>query len=122
MIASYVAPPIANTSYILISPLLRPIASFTFFFTSSADRSILSKRSAETHSASVERILAIYGEGDIFALTTGRYRRYFEQVKRDWGDKIIVREIQGGGHFWLELESKRNLINEVQSFIDRGSV
>ena len=118
MIASSVPPPIAHTNYILISPLLKPIAFFTSFFTISSVHSILSATSAQTYADSVQRILAIYGDGDIFALTTGRYRRFFNQVQGDWGNKLVVREIPGGGHFWLDLASKRDLEQTVQRFID----
>ena len=116
-IASLVPPPVPQANYILISPLLRPISSFTTFFTGSSDDSILSAKSAQTHSASVKRILAIYGSGDIFAFTTGRYRRFFNQVKQHWGQQIRVLEIANGGHFWLDARSRDILLDEVQSFI-----
>jgi hypothetical protein len=117
-IASLVPPPVPQTHYILISPLLRPISSLTTFFTGSSQDSILSKQSAETHSASVKRILAIYGCGDIFALTSGRYRRFFKTVANEaWGHKIRAVEIESGGHFWLDARSKRTLLEEVETFI-----
>jgi hypothetical protein len=117
LIASLVPPPIPETNYILISPLLTPIANLTTFFTSSSQKTILSKRSAETQSESVQRILAIYGGGDIFAFSTARYRRFFAQVQRDWGAKARVVEVEGGGHFWMDLRGKDALYREVTAFI-----
>lgn len=106
-----------ETNYILISPLLTPISNFTTFFTTSTSKGILSKNSAETYSPSVERILAIYGTGDIFALSTGRYRRFFASVKNNWGDKVHTVEIEEGGHFWLDARGRRRLLEEVKAFV-----
>jgi hypothetical protein len=108
---------VLETNYILISPLLTPVANLTTFFTSSTQKGILSKHSAETHAASVQGILAIYGGGDIFAFSTGRYRRFFEQVARDWGTKAKVVEVEGGGHFWMDARSRGVLLGEVEAFI-----
>jgi hypothetical protein len=116
-IASLVPPPSIDTNYILISPLLTPIANLTTFFSTSTQKGILSKHSAETYSGSMQRILAIYGGGDIFAFTTGRYRRYFEHVRRDWGDQVQIEEVDGGGHFWLDARSRKSLLEKVQAFI-----
>jgi hypothetical protein len=117
LIASLVPPPSPATNYILISPLLRPIANLTTFFSTSTDRGILSKHSAETYAGSIQRILAIYGSGDVFAFTTGRYRRYFEHVRRDWGDQVQIEEVDGGGHFWLDARSRKVLLEKLQAFI-----
>jgi len=117
LIASLVAPPIPRTNYILISPLLTPVAGLTTFFTSSSQKTILSKHSADTQSPSVQGILAIYGGGDIFAFSTKRYRRFFEHVQRDWGTKAKIVEIEGGGHFWMDLRGKESLKREVMAFI-----
>lgn len=65
----------------------------------------------------MKRILAIYGTGDIFAFTTGRYRRYFEKVGKDWGQQIHIVEIDSGGHFWLDARSRKTLLEEVKTFI-----
>ena len=116
-IASLVPPPSIDTNYILISPLLTPIANFTTFFSTSTQKGILSKQSAESYSGSMQHILAIYGSGDIFAFTTGRYRRYFEHVRRDWGDQVQIEEVDGGGHFWLDARSRKSLLEKVQAFI-----
>ena len=117
-IASLVAPPVPQTNYILISPLLTPISNFTTFFTISSSKGILSKSSRETHSKNMQNILAIYGTGDVFALSTWRYRRHFENLKRDWKDQLKVVEIEEGGHFWLDARSRKTLLNEVKAFID----
>lgn len=116
-IASLVPPPIPQTNYILISPLLTPISSLTTFFSSSPEKSILSKHSAQSYTTSVKRILAVYGSGDIFAFTTGRYRRYFNNVKEHWGEQIRVIQVESGGHFWLDARSKSILLEEVKGFI-----
>jgi hypothetical protein len=65
----------------------------------------------------VQGILAIYGGGDIFAFSTKRYRRFFEHVQRDWGTKAKIVEIEGGGHFWMDLRAKETLKREVMAFI-----
>jgi hypothetical protein len=116
-IASLVPPPSINTNYILISPLLTPIANLTTFFSTSTQKGILSKHSAKTYSGSMQNILAIYGGGDIFAFTTGRYRRYFEDVRRDWGDQVQIEEIDGGGHFWQDARGQNSLLEKVRAFI-----
>jgi hypothetical protein len=90
----------------------------TTFFTTSTSNGILSKRGAETHSDSIDKILAIYGTGDIFAFTTGRYRRYFADVKQDWGNQVKVVEVDDGGHFWLDARARKVLLEEVQAFTD----
>ena len=110
----------AETAYILISPLMTPIANFTTFFTTSTSRGILSKHSAETHreGGRVANILAIYGTGDIFAFSTGRYRRFFDHVKHHWGETAKVVEIAEGGHFWLDGRAMKCLLEEVEAFIE----
>jgi len=65
----------------------------------------------------VKRILAIYGQGDIFAFSNGRYRRFFTDVKKDWGDKAHVAEIEGGGHFWMDARSRELLLEAVKAFL-----
>lgn len=70
------------------------------------------------HSASMQHILAIYGTGDIFAFTTGRYRRYFEDVKKDWGNQVRVVEVDEGGHFWLDARARKCLLEEIKAFAD----
>ena len=109
----------AETAYILISPLMTPIANFTTFFTTSTSRGILSKHSAETHreGGRVASILAIYGTGDMFAFSTGRYRRFFDHVKHHWGERAKVVEIADGGHFWLDGRAMKCLLEEVEAFI-----
>jgi hypothetical protein len=116
-IASLVPPPRLETNYILVSPLLRPIASITTFF-SSAGHSVLSKVGAERHGASVQRILALYGTGDVFAFSTGIYRRHFEHIKQEWRDKIVVHEVDDGGHFWFDARAKRGLAEHITAFIE----
>ena len=98
---------------------MTPIANLTTFFTASTSRSILGVHSAETYrnEERVQGILAIYGAGDIFALSTGRYRRYFDQVKRHWGEKAKVVEVVDGGHFWLDAMAMKRLLEEVAAFI-----
>lgn len=116
-IASLVPPPIPQTNYILISPLLKPIASFTTFFTSTSSQSVLSKEGFTEHSSSIQAILAIYGTGDVFALTTGRYRRYFASIKEFGGGQIRAAEVDGGGHFWIDARSKERISEEIEAFI-----
>ena len=116
-IASLVPPPIPQTRYILISPLLKPIASFTTFFTSTPSKSVLSREGFSERSSSIQSILAIYGTGDIFALSTGRYRRYFASIKEFGGDRIRAVEVEGGGHFWLDAQSKRRISEAIEAFI-----
>jgi hypothetical protein len=89
----------------------------TTFFTTSTQKGILSKHSAETYTSSVQRILAIYGGGDIFAFSTRRYRRFFINVTRDWGDKAHIVEVEGGGHFWMDARGKEALFGEITTFI-----
>lgn len=117
-IASLVPPPTVETSYILISPLLTPIANLITFFTTSTSKGILSKDSAAKYTNSIRKILAIYGTGDVFAFSTGRYRRFFENVKRDWASQVKVVEIDDGGHFWLDARARKALLEEVQAFAD----
>ena len=99
---------------------MTPIANFTTFFTTSTSRGILSNHSAETYrdEGRVQSILAIYGTGDVFAFSTGRYRRYFDHVKRYWGEKAKVVEVADGGHFWLDGRAMKCLLEEVAAFIN----
>jgi len=117
-IASLVPPPIPQTRYILISPLLKPIASFTTFFTSTPSKSVLSREGFSERSSSIQSILAIYGTGDIFAFSTGRYRRHFASIKEFGGDRIRAIEVEDGGHFWMDARSKRRILEEIEAFID----
>ena len=121
LIASLVAPPIPETNYILISPLLSPISYFTTFFSIPSKKGILSKQGAELHSSHIQKILAIYGAGDVFAISTGRYRRFFENLKHDWNEKLQVVEINKGGHFWVDAKASKQLLEEVGVFIGMGS-
>lgn len=99
---------------------MTPIANFTTFFTASTSRGILSKQSAEMYGEGerVRRILAIYGTGDVFAFSTGRYRRFFDHVKHHWGERAKVVEIADGGHFWLDGRAMKCLLEEVETFIE----
>jgi hypothetical protein len=117
MVASNVVPPIPETSYILISPLLWPISAFSSFFSYASDNSILSGQRAGTHGTSVQKILVIYGEGDTFAISTARYRRHLSRVQSTWQSKIQVKEIQNGGHFWEDIRSQKTLVSTVAAFI-----
>lgn len=65
----------------------------------------------------MQRILAVYGTGDIFAFTTGRYRRFFEDIGRHWGEKMQSVEIEDGGHFWMDARARRSLFEAVEAFI-----
>ena len=70
------------------------------------------------YSESMQRILAIYGTGDIFSFTTGRYRRYFEHVKEHWGNQARVVEVGEGGHFWFDARARKRLLEEIEAFAD----
>ena len=70
------------------------------------------------YSESVQHIFAIYGTGDIFSFTTGRYRRHFEHVKEDWGNQVHVVEVDEGGHFWLDARARKRLLEEIEAFAD----
>ena len=118
LVASLVPPPMSNTSYLLISPLLPVIASFTTFLSSLTHKTILTDDKRNEHSDAVHNILAIYGTGDIFALTSGLYRRHFEHAQRVWGDKFRSIEIEGGGHFWIDRQARTRLFEEIEAFIE----
>jgi hypothetical protein len=71
----------------------------------------------KTEGGGVANILAVYGTGDVFAFSTGRYRRFFDNVKQHWGNKVRVVEIVDGGHFWLDDRGRKCLLEEVRAFI-----
>ncbi|CAO2657373.1 Nn.00g034990.m01.CDS01 [Neocucurbitaria sp. VM-36] len=96
----------AEIRYLLISPLTPPISTL-------AAPSLGPKfwsRPKEGHQEAIGKhaALAIYGDQDIFA-SAKKTRSWTEQLKAGSGSQFTSVEVEGAGHFWVEMGVEEKL-------------
>lgn len=116
-----------QTSYLLISPILGPIASLATMFNASSAR----VKGEEKFVAEDAGTLVVYGDGDTFT-SAQRVTAWCEDIKMrrhkgGFGDEEGIgrgldgREIQGAGHFWrergVEVEMRRIVSEWAQTLL-----
>ena len=99
-----------QTSYLLISPLLPPIAALATMFTTIG------------HHDGCDNLvqnpsLAIYGEKDGFTASK-KIARWAEQLSQRPGSRFQARQILQAGHFWHEQGVMQQLVTCVENFLD----
>lgn len=108
--------------YLLISPLLPPIAFFTTMFSSptftpkSSSSSKSVRQDKQTSELVAHPSYAIYGDKDTFTSQT-RLRKWAEQLKQKPKSLFRFQEIDGAGHFWQEKSVADRLKISVQEWI-----
>ena len=109
--------PIVETYYLLISPLLQPVAALATMFTRVAD--VLTDRAGADGGDEkfVERpTLAVFGDGDIFT-SIKKLRRWAGPLRQKPGSSFSSHEVAGAGHFWNEERVEDELKSVVENWI-----
>lgn len=107
--------------YLLISPILPPIATFATFFSSLSFKGRQTEKPVSSNDASHELAgcssLAVYGSKDSFT-SVKKLRIWAQELSRKPRSAFRCHEVDGAGHFWHEtgvLEQMKNHIKEWES-------
>lgn len=107
--------------YLLISPVLPPMASLLTLFSSLSFKGRERDKHSSSHDDSCELTkspsLAVFGNKDVFT-SAKKVRTWAEKLSQIPGSTFQHREIDGAGHFWREsgvLEHMKNDIKEWES-------
>jgi alpha/beta superfamily hydrolase len=115
---------VPEACYLLISPLLPPIASFATMFSS---LSFAAKKSSTTLASNIplstpngELALhpscAVYGDRDTFT-SRKKLRKWAEHLKQTSNSQFQFFEIDGAGHFWQEKGSMDRMKNSIEEWL-----
>jgi alpha/beta superfamily hydrolase len=113
-----------ETCYLLVSPLLPPIASFTTMFSnlsfaakksSTALASDISA-SAPNRELTLHPSCAVYGDRDTFT-SRKKLRKWTEHLKQISNSKFQFFEVDGAGHFWQEKNSMDRMKSSVEEWL-----
>jgi alpha/beta superfamily hydrolase len=110
--------------YLLVSPLLPPIASFATMFSS---LSFAAKKSSTTLAGDVlastpNRELAlhpscaVYGDRDTFT-SRKKLRTWAEDLKQKSNSRFQFFEVDGAGHFWQEEDSMDRMKGSIEEWL-----
>ncbi len=104
--------------YLLISPVLPPVAAFATFFSDLSFKGRGTEKGISSHDASHELTrypsLAVYGSKDFFT-SVKKLRTWGQELSRTAGSDFLSHEVDGAGHFWHEtgaLEQMKQRIGE----------
>ncbi|KAI5286458.1 hypothetical protein KEM54_006774 [Ascosphaera aggregata] len=114
--------PMFSVSYLLISPILPPIASFTTLsflrsdpdltFTSSSPSPgggiRIASTTLEEKIRNGHRVLALFGDADRFC-SVSKLREWSARMKRIEGSQFQTYEVEGGSHFWATKDERITL-------------
>ena len=109
--------PTVETYYLLISPLLQPVAALATMFTRVT--SVPTDRAGADcgDDKFAERpTLAIFGDGDIFT-SIKKLRRWAGLLRQKPGSSFSSHEVAGAGHFWNEERVEDELKSAVENWI-----
>lgn len=110
--------------YLLVSPLLPPIASFTTMFSS---LSFAAKKSSAALASDIpastpnmELVLhpscAVYGDRDTFT-SRKKLRKWAEHLKQISNSQFRFFEVEGAGHFWQEKGSMDRMKSSIEEWL-----
>lgn len=128
-IASDVWLVVPKICYLLVSPLLPPVAMFTTMFfrlSFSVKREPSSTSTTETSMRKLDDELvfhsscAVFGDKDIF-ISRKKLRKWAENLKQQPNSQFQFFEVDGAGHFWHEedlAERMKSCIQQWLSIID----
>ena len=117
--ADLIAPEVC---YLLISPLLPPVAGFTTMFSSLSFTPRRQSRliSAQQGKAAQELVshpsCAVYGDKDAFT-SQRRLRKWAEHLKQQSESRFCFYEVNGAGHFWHEKDISDRLRGSVREWL-----
>ncbi len=105
--------------YLLISPLLPPIASFATLFSGLSFKGRQPEESISNHNVSDQLVryqsLAVYGTKDLFT-SVKKLRRWAQELSGKSGSTFEFREVEGAGHFWHETGVLEQMINHTKEW------
>ena len=118
--------------YLLVSPLLPPVASFTTMFSS---LSYTAKKQSSSAAAEARDVLpatassiptsgelvshpscAVYGDKDTFT-SRRKLRKWAEHLKETPDSRFDFFEVAGAGHFWQEKDAMDRLKSSVREWL-----
>jgi pimeloyl-ACP methyl ester carboxylesterase len=111
--------------YLLVSPLLPPIALFTTMFSTLSFAAKKKPSSASTGGApanrpEVELVLhpsyAVYGDRDTFT-SQKKLRKWAEGLKQRPNSQFQFFEIDGAGHFWQENNAAERMRGSIEQWL-----
>lgn len=108
--------------YLLISPILPPIATFATFFSTLSfkvgkvreSQGDISSDDAD-HQLAKYPSLAVYGGGDIFT-SVKKLRNWAREMGQIPGSRFQSYEVEGAGHFWRESDDLERLNNYIKTW------
>lgn len=102
--------------YLLISPVLSPVATFATFFSSLSfkEREFEKYTSQQDGGHQITRCpsLAVYGSKDFFT-SAKKLRKWAHGLSQTPGSIFQYREVDGAGHFWRETSTLEQMKNHV---------
>ncbi|ERF69848.1 hypothetical protein EPUS_09064 [Endocarpon pusillum Z07020] len=105
--------------YLLISPVLPPVARFATFFSS---LSFIRRQPGEhisNHDVSNLLVrypsLTVYGNKDFFT-SAKKLRRWTQDLSDKPGSAFEYREVEGAGHFWREKGVLEQMLNHIMDW------
>jgi hypothetical protein len=114
--------PDAHICYLLVSPLLPPIAAITTMFSKLSFTPKSAKKSPLPADADHELLThltcVVYGDSDIFT-SHSKLRRWVEGCVRSSTSKFTFFEIADTGHFWHEEGSEGKLKKAITEWIGK---
>ena len=102
--------PTISTSFLLVSPVLPPLASLLTGFTY---RASVVQKNLQNHST-----LAVFGINDGFT-SHGRYQRWASDLQKDPHSGFHAVAVDGAGHFWREAGVQTKLEGALADWIGR---
>lgn len=112
--------------YLLVSPLLGPIAGLATMFSKlkferrgTASTGILSSTIPE-ETLSRNRALIVYGSSDHFT-SSAKVRSWCAAIKGRPASQLESHEVQGAGHFWHDSTNEQKLMRIVSDWLTNSS-
>jgi hypothetical protein len=111
--------------YLLVSPLLPPVALFTTMFSSLSfavkKKSVPALASGTPASKPEEELVshpscAVYGDRDSFT-SQKKLRKWAESLKQKPNSQFHFFEIDGAGHFWQEKNLVERMTTSIQQWL-----
>lgn len=111
--------------YLLVSPLLPPVALFTTMFSSLSfavkKKSVSASASGIPTSKPDEELVshpscAVYGDRDTFT-SQKKLRKWAENLKQNPNSQFHFFEIDGAGHFWEEKSLVERMTTSIQQWL-----
>ncbi|KAK4995771.1 Lipase 5 [Elasticomyces elasticus] len=108
--------PLVRTCYILISPLLPPLANILV----QPNRNPFSPSTPMTRPDTLLQnpTLVIWGSSDTFT-SSRKLRAWADKMEGKSTSTFTTHEIEGGGHFWKETKMERELLMSIRTWLEQ---